>query len=179
MVDAPGTPPSVCANVAGPLEIWVGTGALLALEFLGWTVNGADIEESPFFSPIVSDEYGGDAGPPSDYQLMGTQHRISLEMSKYNETVAAKLNNFYNTVQAVTDSLTASVGMLINCNSLTTRLLLVGGPAGSPTFVRNYPAAMIIEPFGRAPIGAQATRARLGFISNAKAGVTPWNTTTS
>lgn len=173
MTVAPGTPPSVCANVATPLEIWVGTGASAALEFLGYTVNGAQIEEIPYFTPIASDEFGGDAGPPADYQLMGTQHRISLELVKYQPTVLAKLEKFYN----LSSSPTVGVGLLVGCNSLTTRLLL--NSADLTSYVRNYPAALVLDPIEQSPIGAQATRARITFTVNAKTGVQPWNTTTS
>ncbi len=173
MTNAPGTPTEVCAVVATPLEIWVGTGTAAALEFLGRTVNGVQIEEIPFFSPIASDEYGGDAGPPADYQLMGTQHRISMEMTKFDPTVLAKLDSFYSEV----GSPSVGVGVLMACNSLTTRLLMCS--QNLTTFVRNYPAALILDPIDWSPIGAQASRLRLTFTVNAKTGVVPWNTTTT
>lgn len=172
-----GVPPATCANVAGPLQIWVGTGAALALEFLGWTVNGAEISEQPFIAPLASDDFGGDQGPPSDYQIMGYQHRIGLEFLKYQKTVAAKLENFYNLVALASASGTAGVGMLTACTPLTTRVLLLSGDPATPQYVRNYAVAQIIEPIEYSPIGSQASRLRLSFISNAKAGVSPWNTT--
>jgi hypothetical protein len=177
MTIAPGSPPPVCAVVAGPVEIWVGTGTSEALEFLGWTVNGVSIQERPFIAPVVSDEYGGSAGPPSDYQLMGVQHRISLELSKYQAGVLAKLDRFYNSIAL--GSGFAGVGMLMDCGGLTTRLLMRSGPAGSPTFIRNYTQTLVIDPVELSPIGAQATRARVNFIVNAKAGVIPWDTSES
>ncbi len=173
MTNAPGTPTEVCAVVATPLEIWVGTGTAHALEFLGRTINGASIEEIPYFGPIASDEYGGDAGPPADYQLFGTQHRISLEMTKFDPTILAKLDSFYNKV----GSPTVGVGSLMSCSSLTTRLLM--NSANLTTFVRNYPAVLILDPIEWAPIGSQASRARITFTANATTGVTPWNNTTT
>lgn len=171
---------AVCAQVAGPLEIWVGTGALNALEFLGWSINGATIEESPFIAPIASDDFGGDQGPPADYQVMGYQHRISLELHKYDPAVLAKLELFYNQAALSSASGTAAVGMLLNCTPLTTRLLLCSRTAISTfTYVRNYTAVQILDPIEQSPIGSQATRARLAFVANAKAGVTPWNSTTT
>ncbi len=174
MTIAPGSPPPVCAVVAGPVEIWVGTGTSEALEFLGWTVNGVSIQERPFVTPIVSDEYGGSGGPPADYQLMGMQHRISLELSKYQSAVLAKLDRFYNSIALGAGA--AGVGMLLGCGGLATRLLMRAGPAGSSTFVRNYSQAFVIDPVELAPVGAQATRARVNFVVNAKAGIIPWDT---
>ncbi len=170
-------PPTICANVAGPLQIWVATGAALALEFLGWTINGAEISEQPFIAPLASDDFGGDQGPPSDYQIMGVQHRIGLELLKYQKAVAAKLENFYNLIALSTASGTAGVGMLTTCTPLTTRVLLLSGDPSAPQYVRNYPLAQIIEPIEYAPIGSQASRLRVNFIINAKAGITPWDTT--
>ncbi len=168
-------PPTICAVVAGPVAIWVGTGSAASMEFLGWTINGATIEEQPFIAPLASDDYGGDQGPPSDYQVMGGQHRISLELQRYVPAVLAKLENFYNAAALASASGTAQVGMLLNCLPLTTRLLIVAGDPATFTYCRNYPEALIIDPIELSPIGSQATRARVSFIVNYKAGVTPWN----
>lgn len=176
MVNVASPPPTICANVAGPLQIWVGTGTAMALEFLGWTINGAEISEQPFIAPLASDDYGGDQGPPSDYQLMGSQHRIGLELLKYQKTVAAKLENFFNSAALSSASGTAGVGMLLGCTPLTTRVLLLSGDPASPQYVRNYPLALILEPLEYSPIGSQASRLRVNFIVNAKAGVQPWDT---
>ena len=169
----PGTPPSICANVAGPLEVWLGTGTSNALEFLGYTINGADIEEISFQGEIHSDEAGGEKGPPVDYQIFGTQHRISLELQRYNSIILEKLNLFYNK----NDSPAPVVGGLQICGGSSFRVLLCSHDL--TTFVRNYPACVIKEPVNKGPIGSQATRARVSFISNAVTGVVPWNTTTS
>lgn len=168
MTVAPGSPPAVCANVSGPLEIWVGTGAASALEFLGYSVNGVTIEEIPLLGEVKSDEYGGEQGPPSDYQLFGFQHRVSMELSKFQDAVLAKLTAGYN------PAATPGVGMLLGCLPATTRLLLFG-----LNFTRNYPAMLLLEPVERSPIGSQYTRARLNLTCNAKAGVVPWNTVTA
>lgn len=170
-------PPVVCAQVAGPLQLWVGTGAVGAAEFLGWSRNGARIEEIPFNAPIFSDDYGGDQGPPSDYQLMGGQHRISFELSKYSPTVLAKLEAFYNQAILSSTSATAQVGMLMTCLPLTTRLLLLAGTPTVFTYCRNYPTALIINPIEFEPVGSQATMPRLSFIANYRAGETPYNQT--
>lgn len=173
MTNAPGTPTEVCPVVATPLEIWVGTGAANALEFLGRTANGVQIEEIPFINPIASDDYGGDAGPPADYQLMGLQHRISLELVKFDTAVLAKLEKFYNP----SSSPTIVVGSLLGCGSVTTRLLL--NSQDKTAFVRNYPLALVLDPVEYGPLGSQNARARITFTVNAKAGVVPYNAITT
>lgn len=172
MTVAPGTPTEVCAYVTGPLEIWLGTGASSALEFLGRTVNGVSIEEHPFITPIHSDENGGDQGPPVDYQIFGSQHRISLEMVKFSASVLAKLEKFYSLV-GITG--TAVVGSLISCQTATMRVLICS--QDTTTFVRNYPNCFMLDPIDLSPLGSQVTRARVNFTHNAKTGVQPWNTT--
>ena len=173
MPNVPGTPTEVCTYVAGALEIWVGTGAS-ALEFLGRTVNGVEIEEHPFIGPIASDESGGDQGPPADYQRFGTQHRLTLEMHKFSAAILAKLDIFYN---AVTLAPAAQVGSLLVCGTGTFRLLIC--TSNLTSFVRNYPVAFILDPISLAPVGSQATRARLTFTANAVGAALPWNVTTS
>lgn len=162
------TAPNICAVVAGPCETWVDTGTDRALQFLGWSLAGVSIEEVGFQAPIHSDENGGEHGPPVDYQLFGHQHRISMELSKFQDGVLAKLDPRYN---PSTTAGSVGVGMLLGCATAAFRLLLK-----APNFVRNYPAAVILEPIELAPIGSQASRARITFTANAVTGGTLWDT---
>ena len=166
MVDP--VPPSICPTVAGPLQVWVDTGSSNALEFLGWTTNGASIEQTAFQTPVFSDENGGEQGQPVDYQLFGNQHRVSLELSKFQSAVLAKLDARYN---PAVDAGDIGVGMLLNCTSGKFRLLL-----WAPNFVRNYPNSYVLEPIEQSPIGSQYTRARCSFTCNKIGGVL-FNTT--
>lgn len=170
------SPSTVCSNVAGPVQIWFDTGTGQAMEFYGYSVNGVSIVEQPFMTPIHSDEWGGDAGPPADYQLFGVQHRISIEMQHYDNTKAAKLNKYYNQIALAAASVTAAPGLLMKCAPYTFRMLLLAGTAASPTFVRNYGVCTITSPIDLSPVGSQASRLRLEVESNAKAGAIPWNT---
>lgn len=167
----PSAPPAICTPVAGPLEIWIGTGASNALEFLGWTTNGAQIEESSMMSPVHSDEAGGEQGVPVDYQIFGYQHRISLEMTKYQTAILSKLSLRYN--QNISSGI-AGVGMLVSCNGATFRLLLT-----APNFVRNYPVTYILDPIDISPIGTQHSRARLSLTVNAPVGTVIFNQVTT
>lgn len=161
------SPSSGCAFVAGPISVWVDTGSTNALQQLGWTLNGINIEAIGFISPIHSDENGGEQGPPVDYQLMGQQHRITLELSKPVMTVVAALEKFYN---PNTSSANVGTGMLLGCSSGTFRLLLMSPTAGA-TFLRNYISCVILEPIDYSPIGSQATRVRITFTANVVGGV--------
>lgn len=162
-------PPVICPVVAGPCQVWVDTGSARALEFLGWSVNGVTIEQTTFQGEIHSDENGGDQGPPSDYQLFGHQHRISMELSKFQAAVLNKLDGRYN--PNVTG---ADVGMLLSCSQATFRLLLK-----APNFVRNYPTTIIPDPIELGPVGSNASRARITFIARAALDGTLWNETTT
>jgi hypothetical protein len=164
-------PPTICANVAGPLQIWVDTGAANALEFLGWTTNGASIEQLAFQTPVFSDENGGEQGPPVDYQMFGNQHRVSLELSKFQQSVLTKLDARYN---PNTSNGNVGVGMLLGCNSAVFRLLL-----WAPNFVRNYVNTVLLEPIEESPIGAQYTRARCSFTCNKNSAGVLFNTTST
>lgn len=164
------TAPNICAVVAGPCEVWVDTGTSRALEFLGWSLGGVSIEEVAYHAPIHSDENGGPQGPPADYQLFGHQHRISMELSKFQDAVLAKLDPRYN--PSTTEG-NIGVGMLLGCATATFRLLLK-----APNFVRNYLATVILEPIELGPVGSQASRARVAFTANVVTGGILWNTTT-
>jgi len=166
------TPSSGCAFVAGPISVWANIGAASALTQLGWTLNGINIEAIGFISPIHSDENGGEQGPPIDFQLMGQQHRITLELSKPVMTAMALLEPFYN---PNTSSANIGVGMLLGCSTAWFRLLLMS-PGGGTAFVRNYPYCTILEPIDYSPIGSQATRARVTFTANTIGGVLYNNT---
>lgn len=54
---------------------------------LGYTENGIDIEERQFTLPVYSDENGGQAGMPFDYQVLGEQHVIRLSVSRFDDAV--------------------------------------------------------------------------------------------
>lgn len=160
---------SQCPLVAGPVAIFVDTGAANALEFLGYTIDGVEIEENAFIEGIPSDLSGGTSGPPTDYQWFGRQDRISFELGKFDPAVLAKVSQRNNPAA----SGTLNVGTLLGCSGQTYRVLLLGD-----NFTRNYLSCIPIDPHRWAPIGAKFTRVSGSFTANVVSGVI-YNTTST
>jgi hypothetical protein len=155
-------PPSTCPFVAGPVQVWVGSGTAGALEYLGYTINGVRITERTFITGIPGDENGGDSGPPVDYQKFGDQHFINLELGKYVNSVLVKVASRWNNPTGAA----IAVGTLFNCNNYSFRVLLIG-----PNFTRNYVSCIPMDDIERAPLGSQFTRASLTFVASVSGGV--------
>ncbi len=159
-----------CFQQAGPLQIWVNTGASSAPELLGWTRNGIDIDQDARMQELKSDLSGGDAGVPGDYQWLGEMHEISAELAQWSDSVLAKLERRVNPTV-----LTRYPGMLVGCLGGQFRALFL-----ALNFVRCYTNVHIVRPIRRAPIGTPATFPRivftgLGDINNTDS--KPWNST--
>lgn len=165
---APTIDTNLCVNVAGPVGIWVDTGSAHALEHLGWSQDGIQIQEIPFVEGIPGDQNGGNSGPPIDYQLFPGQHRIIIDLNKYSSAVLAKIALRANPAEAVS----ASVGMLLACSDQLFRVLLY---SSTGNFIRNYPYCVAIDPID-ANYGSKYTRTQLVFTANTVNGVI-WNTT--
>ena len=80
---------AIAVQVPGPCRVYVGTGVSGALEELGYTVNGANVEEDTMYSDVPTDACGD--GPAADVQYQGEIHRVRLELSKWDQAIAAKL----------------------------------------------------------------------------------------
>lgn len=164
------TPSSIpCVNVAGKCQIWLDTGTAGALEFLGYSIDGVQIVERPFFVNVPGDENGGSEGPPVDKQLMGDLHYIRLEMSKYDDTIMEKIRKRLKGLAAQSSLVP---GTLVFCGSYYYRLLLT-----APNFTRNYLAAIPSEPY-EMNVGSRWSRAAIEFECHRLSG-TLWNTTTT
>lgn len=150
--------PNICPTVAGPVEIWVGTGAAAAMEFLGYTINGAAISQTDFTTPVPGDENGGDQGPPVDYQHFGVQYRIQLELGKFQSDVLDKVEARLNPGGTAGSFVP---GILMKCAGKQYRVCLK-----APNFVRNFTKCNVLGDINRSPIGAQFMRASVTFISN-------------
>lgn len=83
----------ISVQVSGAVLVKVGPQGVVnnGLEDLGYTANGARIQEEDFFEEIHSDEQGGDSGPPVELVYHGKRVRVTLELVKWDATVADKL----------------------------------------------------------------------------------------
>ncbi len=148
-----------CANVAGPVDIWVSTGSGGVYEALGRSINGVQISDNPYFVPVHSDTNGGEQGAPVDYQYLGKQGYLSFECAQYDDAIAAKIRD------RIPVTATFSVGMLLGCSSAFFKVILYG-----PNIRRRYLGAIPIDPI-QFNAGAIHSRSNFGFICNAVGGV--------
>lgn len=128
---------TAAVQVTGPALVRVGTGTDNALESLGHTGQGADVQSQGFFLDVPGDENGGDAGPPIEVQYMGEIARVRLEMTKWDSAVAAKVQSRLADGTAGTPG---TAGTLMFGDGKTIRVLLstTNGPMNFPRcFLRN------------------------------------------
>ncbi len=149
--------PSLCPFVAGPVEVWVDTGAGNTLEFLGRTTNGIDLQNRGYTSDVPGDQNGGDQGVPIDTQYFGQEHIIDGEYSTFDDAVLTKVEARVNPGSGITNPV---VGFLMNCGGGSYRVVLKAA-----NFQRNYVNCFVSGSVGRTPVGSQYTRARVTFIA--------------
>lgn len=116
----------VSLQVSGTVLVKVGpTGtADNALEVLGYTANGARIQEEDFYEEVHSDEQGGDAGPPIDLIYMGKRVRVTLELVRWDAAVADKLAARIATPSTPPPGLRLEPGIVMVAGQKTWRLVL-------------------------------------------------------
>jgi hypothetical protein len=78
-------------QVAGPAILKVGTGVAGALETLGYTRDGVEMEFDGFFEELHSDDVCGEQGPPGDLNYLGERARIRIELTKWDGLIADKV----------------------------------------------------------------------------------------
>lgn len=71
-------------DVSAALDTW---------QDLGYTRDGVDISEQPFYLDVHGDENGGDAGPPIDTQHLGEIHTVTCMLTKWDKTVENAIRN--------------------------------------------------------------------------------------
>jgi hypothetical protein len=120
---------------------------------------------------VPGDQNGGTEGPPIDVQNFGLIHRVTLELSKYDQDVVAKLE------RRVNNSTGFYSGDLIIARTHYFRLLLHGIRDASTTFARNYLYTMVREPISF-NAGSKFSTLRISFECHYQSG-TLFNTTTS
>lgn len=153
-------------HVAGTCAI--STDITGSLTLLGYSVNGVDIEEQDYMENIHGDEKGGDAGTPIDVLKHPDLHIVTMELSKWDDTVAGVISSRVN--GGVAGS--TSYGVLYRSDNKYCRLLL-----NAANFTRNYLIAIPRTPIRLGPTGSRSSRLRLVFECHDSTGVL-WNTTT-
>lgn len=78
-------------HVNGTAEIKTGTGSAGALELLGHTINGVEIDVTPVVRPIYTDAAGGDDGIPATERKAGEIAVIHADLIVYDEAVLLKV----------------------------------------------------------------------------------------
>lgn len=61
---------------------------------LGYSNNGVSVRVEPRYLDIPSDDYAGDAGAPSDSQIVGAIARISIQLHKFDQSEFDKLSRY-------------------------------------------------------------------------------------
>lgn len=138
---------AVAVQVAGLVTIQVDTGTSHALETLGYSINGVDIEENIFTLDVHGDEHGGDAGPPIDIQYLGQVDTVRMELSKWDEAVLDKIRSrLWNagfTAPLAGQVLSTNIGALFFGGAFSFRLALDAANSG---FDRDYIKVVFREP---------------------------------
>lgn len=109
-------------HVNGVSEVKVNTGTAGALETLGHSVEGWDVDPEIIQIPVYDDAGGGPGGIPSTYSHIGEIHRIRGNLIVYDEAVLAKVRKHGQLM--ATEGLMIAAGKLIDAQ-------VQGGGGGS------------------------------------------------
>ena len=166
-------------NVACKALVKIDTGTSNALENLGYSINGINIDEQAFREDIFSDQGGGNSGMPVDVMMHGERHIITLDMVYWDPAVGAKIQY----VRGTTAGEAASPCTLMMGDSKFYRLLITG-----TGFTRNYLRAFAVSR-SLGQIGTHPSILRLSFEAYPVTQIDPsspptnnnvvWNTTTT
>lgn len=104
----------------GPTFIQIGTGAVGALEHLGWSERGIRVTLDGAFEDVITDVSG--TRIPFDVQAMGEQGFITADLNLYDEAILTKALNLRTGTVAGTMGPT-TVGSLLRLEGGMFRLL--------------------------------------------------------
>jgi len=90
---------------------------------LGYSRDGVRVEIAPRWLDVHSDDFGGEAGAPSDSQLMGAMATITAELTKFDAALVAALTSFEESGTAGT---LPTLGSFVRQSQLAATLLLNG-----------------------------------------------------
>ena len=134
--------------VPGPAQIFTGTGAADALEFLGFTEGPVRLNDQAYFEPVMADL----SGPRMflDMQYMGMGSYASGELVRYDEAVLKKLEKRLKGATALYGSGDAnSIGSLMLGEGYACQVVIKAAYGSKTVFSsgnmspgRNYPKAL-------------------------------------
>lgn len=161
---------AVAITVPGACLVKTGTGLSDALEELGYSIDGVEIQQRSFQLGVPSDSNGGTDGPPVAKQYFGQIHIVSLEMSRYDDAVLQKIETIVNDNGTTAAGAIATPGTLIDPTASNLYRLVLA----STNLSRNYLGAIPIDIFNIR--SSKFSRPRVVFECHAVSGVL-WNTT--
>lgn len=176
-------------HVNGVAEIKVGTGNSGALELLGHSIDGVDIDPQIVKRPIYTDAGGGEGGIPAAHQNVGEIHIVSADVIVYDVAVMAKVRKgMPNLVAGGTEGVMQKAGVILDSTAVGGsgvggyyRLLILSPDDSEP---RNYLYAHLMKKPRR--VSTKNTVYRLQWecipyigTANTMASVVLFNTTTS
>lgn len=134
---------STAFHVNGVAEIKVGTGSADALELLGHTVDGVEIDPQIIRNPIYTDAGGGPDGIPASYIDVGEIHIIRADVIVYDVAVMAKVRKGRSAlVNTITEGVMQKAGRVMDATAVGGsgvggfgRLLILSPDDSEP---RNY-----------------------------------------
>jgi hypothetical protein len=127
-------------HVNGEALFRSGTGASSALESLGVTVDGADIEIRDHTEPVFTDTAGPDM--PFDEQQFGETAIIKGQMIFYDDVVLAKHRGRPANVLAAAEGTIGNMGALWGAGGLYFRLLVLSPTDSVPW---NFLTARLLD----------------------------------
>jgi hypothetical protein len=140
-------------HVFGEAAIEVGLGSASALQVLGFSVDGVDIEIHRPVVPIYDDR----AGPqtPTDEQQFPAYAYVAAQLIWWDDTIRA--NVFTRADNGTTEGVNAGAGVLFGAGSKYYRLL-INVPTVSPTNEQpwNWPNARLEGKPTRTKVGSKA-----------------------
>jgi hypothetical protein len=155
-------------QVAGLASVKVDSGVANAIELIGYTENGVEIQENQFTYDVHGDENGGDQGPPIDVQNLGQVDIIRMTFTKWDDAIMAKIRP---AAKGGTAGTVPTPGALAIQGSGTFRLLI-----DAPNFDRNY-TTVIFREAKEMNVGTKHSKAVIVAHGYKNASGVVWNTT--
>ena len=137
-----------------------------ALVAFGYTINGVEYSEEPFYSEVHGDEHGGDEGPPIDWQFLGQLAFIRMTLTKFEKSI-------FEACKARIRTLAQNVGNEGTITAATIGMLLLGDSeylgvdidcAKTTTYSRGWPTCLCTGAV-EINVGTKAVHAVLEFTA--------------